>query len=117
MSVVTGFVLICSSTEITEWAEAPPGNIARINSWLEGHGFASIVDLAEKHAVGSKHPQLNLYAAGYNHFPEDAFIEFFHTLLWDAPNRCVLSLQPEDGDTRIIRPAVTAQHEEPKPLG
>jgi hypothetical protein len=113
VSIVTGFVLICASSEALEWSETPPGNIARINAWLGDRNFAAIIDLAEPHAVGSKHPQLYLYAAGYNHFLEDEFIAFFHSLLWAEPERCVLVLQPEDGAARVIRPDAKAQHKEP----
>ncbi|MGH7947335.1 MAG: hypothetical protein ACREF9_20370 [Opitutaceae bacterium] len=114
MSVVTGFVLICSVGEDLERAEAPPGNLARINEWLCHRGFSALVDLAEGHAVGNKHPQLFLYSAGYNDFPEDEFIAFFHTLMWETPERCVLVLQPEEGETRVVRPEPAAQHVEPR---
>ena len=110
MSVVTGFVLICAASEALEWAEAAPGNVARINAWLGARGFAPLVDVAERHAVGSKHPQLCLFVAGYNHFPEDDFVAFFQSLLWEEPERCVLALQPETGATRIVRADAMAQH-------
>ena len=105
MSSVTGLVLICSAGEPLEWHEHPPGNIARINQWLRSHDFQEVADIADEHATGNKHPQLLLYAAGYNYFPEDEFIDFFHTLRWDAPDRVILTVQPEAGPTRVVRPA------------
>lgn len=113
MSSVTGFVLVCSGSEGMEWAESGPGNLARINAWLGERRFAPIVDLADKYAVGSKHPQLYLFAAGYNYFPEDEFITFFRVLRWNMPECCLLLLQPEEGETRVVRAHADAEHVEP----
>ena len=104
MSVVTGLVLVCSVGELLNWAESPPGNIPSVNQWLSDRSFDDLRELADTAATGNKHPQLLLYAAGYNYFPEDEFIKFFHTLQWESPERAVLVLQPEDGATRVIRP-------------
>ena len=104
MSVVTGLVLVCSVGELLNWAESQPGNIPSVNRWLSARGYEGLKELADASATGNKHPQLLLYAAGYNHFPEDDFIEFFLSLQWESPERAILLLQPEDGATRIIRP-------------
>jgi hypothetical protein len=104
MSVATGLVLICSVSELMNWAEDPPGNIPSVNQWLSDRRLDGLKELADGGATGNKHPQLLLYAAGYNYFPEDEFIKFFHTLQWESPERAVLVLQPEDGATRVIRP-------------
>jgi hypothetical protein len=104
MSVVTGLVIICPLGELIGWAEHPPGSIEQINVWMEARGRQRLADSAEDHALGDKHPQFQLYMAGYNHFPEDEFIAFFHTLGWFAPENVVLILQPEVGPTRVIRP-------------
>src|SRR5215471_15720717 len=105
MSVVTGFVLVCPLAEDIMRAEHPPGSIALIGQWLEKRNFAAPAEVAGQHASGNKHPQFYLYSAGYNHFPEDEFIAFFRTLRWQCPENVVLCLQPEDGATRIVRPA------------
>jgi hypothetical protein len=104
MSVVTGLVLVCSVGELLNWAENQPGNIPSVNQWLSDRNFEDLKELADTAATGNKHPQLLLYAAGYNHFPEDEFIDFFRNLQWESPERVVLVLQPEDGATRVIRP-------------
>jgi hypothetical protein len=107
MSVVTGLVLVCSVGEQLNWAENQPGNIPSVNQWLSSRNFDGLEELADAAATGNKHPQLLLYAAGYNHFPEDEFIEFFRRLQWESPQRAVLLLQPEDGATRVVRPSTS----------
>jgi hypothetical protein len=82
MSVVTGFVLVRALAEDILRAGREPGGIAEINRWLEEKGFVAPAEVADKHALSSKHPQFYLYTAGYNHFPEDDFIEFFRSLEW-----------------------------------
>jgi hypothetical protein len=109
MSCVTGFVLVYSHGEGN-------GNLLRINAWLSERRFSGLVELAEKHAVGGKYPELNLFAAGYNYFLEDEFISFFRTLRWQSPERCVLSLSPEEGATRVVRPDVDTHDEDLDPL-
>jgi hypothetical protein len=104
MSVVTGFVLVCSLAEQIGWAEHPPGSLEQINDWLASREFQGLADSADDHALGNKHPQFFLYMAGYNYFPEDEFIAFFQTLRWFEPERVVLMLQPEYGPTRVVRP-------------
>jgi hypothetical protein len=96
LSCVTGFVLICGA------GEGSP-NIQRLNAWLIERDFAPILDLAGPHAVGSKHPEIDVYVAGYNYFPEDEFIELFLSLRWYVPEVCVLVLTPQEGAARIIR--------------
>ncbi len=103
MSVVTGFVLMCSVGEDLMAAEKPPSAIAHINAWLAAHGFMRLVDSSDDF-VGNKHPQSYIYHAGFNHFPEDAFIAFFATLEWERPDNVVLVMTPEEGTTRVIRP-------------
>ncbi len=107
MSVVTGFVLVCTLAEDLMSAEHPPGSFALIKQWLADRDISAPAEVAEQHAVGDKHPQFYLYTAGYNHFPEDEFIAFFRTLSWQCPENVVLCLQPEEGATRIIRPVFT----------
>ena len=104
MSVVTGFVLMCAMGEDLMAAERPPGSVAQIKVWITGRNFQAPAEVAERHASGDKHPQLYLYAAGYNYFPEDEFIAFFQTLQWECPENVVMVLQPETGATRVIRP-------------
>ncbi len=117
MSVITGFVLITSVSDGDDWSEGttedeygnlPPGpNIRKINEWLDKNKFGQIKDSAGD-ACGSRHPQISHFYAGYNHFPEDDFVEFFQTLAWECPENVVLLLNPEDGPTRVFRPPFTA---------
>ncbi len=74
-----------------------------MNEWLAAHRFAPIADLAEAHAVGSKHPEISVYVAGYNYFLEEEFVALFRTFRWVEPDRCVLVLTPQEGAARIIR--------------
>jgi hypothetical protein len=104
MSVVTSIVLMCALSEDVMAHEEPPGSIALINQWLAARKRQPLAEVADQHASGDKHPEIYLYCAGYNHFPEDEFVAFFRTLAWNAPGRVVLCLRPEEGVTRVIRP-------------
>lgn len=86
MSIVTGIVL-CHDY-------ADDSTVAQINAWLLNAGFAELGDLTD-YASGSKHPQMTILGAGYNHFPEEEFLEFFDTLPWQ--NKPVLVIRPEWG--------------------
>ena len=80
MSVVTSLVLMCDLSEDLMAHENPPGSVALINQWLVARGRQPLADVADEHASGDKHPEIYLYCAGYNHFPEDEFIAFFRTM-------------------------------------
>lgn len=95
MSYVTGVVLVCA-------LEDEP--IARLNQWLENQERAVLVDQSCI-SGGDKHPQCAIYTAGYNYFPEDEFAAVFLGAGWEYPANAVLIMQPEQGATRIFRPA------------
>jgi hypothetical protein len=109
VSVVTGFVLICPLAEDLMAAEHPPGSVAKINQWLAERNYQAPAELGDR-AAGSKHPQFYLYAAGYNHFPEDEFTAFFRMLAWECPENVIVVLQPEAGATRVVRPPYDPSH-------
>jgi hypothetical protein len=110
VSVVTGFVLIYPLAEDLMAAEHPPGSVAKINQWSAERNYHAPAELADRHAAGSKHPQFYLYAAGYNHFPEDEFTAFFRMLALECPENVILVLQPEAGAKRVIRPFYDPSH-------
>jgi hypothetical protein len=77
MSVVSGVTLQISVGE--QSIEQDDGsdvflNITKINEWLGERHFGPLVSV-EDHYGGSKHPQVAVFGAGYNHFmPRDEFI-------------------------------------------
>ena len=106
MSVVSGVVLIVSSCEengetdtCTAWERA--------NAWLVERGYAALARV-ERHASGTKHPQIWIGCAGLNHFRhrEDEFAAFVLGLDWVSMENVVLTIQPEEGDTRVWRSMV-----------
>lgn len=107
MSVVSGVTLHFSVAE--DSTEQPDGsdifaNITKINDWLAERRFGPLASV-EDHYGGSKHPQVALFGAGYNHFmPRDEFIGFVLTLDWWNPENVVLLINPEEGATMIFRP-------------
>lgn len=95
MSVVSGVVLLTTSSA-EEYS-----TIALLDRWLTEKGFAKLADITD-HASGSKHPQINILAAGYNYFPEEDFIQFVINLDWNCPENVILMINPEDGRSRVI---------------
>lgn len=96
MSVVTGIVLTVSCGEKHEALDL-------IQAWVKEKGFGPLVDVASE-SGGSKHPQIFIYTAGYNYFPNEEFVTFFLEIAWKYPDEVVLVLQPEDGATEVYRP-------------
>lgn len=95
MGHVTGLVLVCSAAD-------EGTNFDGINTWLTERKFAALVELANRNAVGSKHPEICVYVAGYNYFPDHEFVAFFRSLRWYVPDRCVLVLTPEGDDPACV---------------
>lgn len=97
MSVVSGVTLLTSVTEEKETFDA-------INNWLFERGYIKGMAPVEDNYGGSKHPQQLAHGAGLNYLEEDAFADFVIGLPWEYPERVVLVIQPEEGDTRVFRP-------------
>jgi hypothetical protein len=99
MSYVTGVMLICRCGE-----EEP---LAEIKQWLAERGqdesYWTLNEISDR-AGGSKHPQFDAFAGGFNYFDEDEFAYFVMTRQWDRPEGVVLTLQPEETATRVFRP-------------
>jgi hypothetical protein len=104
VSVVTGFVLCCGSSE--------DDCIARVRDWFRRRS-RDLRDLpldVASHAGGDKHPQMAILAAGINHFEwlHTEVAAFVLSLPWECPENVVLVLQPESGRTQIYRPLPSA---------
>ena len=106
MSVVTGIVVVVSVCEgdTDRTAEA---SVERLNDWLSANYREEMrpLKLVADHFGGNKHPQLIAAGAGLNHLDEDAFAEAFLAMPWTDPENVLLIMQPEDGATRVFRPA------------
>ena len=106
MSMVSGITLQISCAE--DYIEQKEGKdvipiIEQINKWLFARHFQPLASV-EDHYSGSKMPQVLVYGAGYNYFPEDEFAEYIQKLIWRLPENVVLLINPEDGATKVIRP-------------
>ena len=78
--------------------------IAEIRQWLsEHHHGTSLVEVTD-HAGGGKDPQYECWLAGVDYM-SDEFAKFVVSRRWTMPESVVLTLQPEEGDTRVFRPA------------
>lgn len=105
MSFVSGVILIHFCGEQGETDDSLPYCIEAVNRWLkdvDDRNFSPLADVTD-HASGSKHPQCQIYCAGYNYFPEDEFAKFVVGLPWEYPENVVLVIQPEEGETRVWR--------------
>lgn len=109
MSYVTGVVLTFSvaddgDAEDGEISTATQGPFVDVNRWLAKQGFQPLA-LVQEHAAGTKHPEIFIAAGGYNHFPTDAFSDFFAGLAWTQPEKAILLLNSPNSESRIMRPA------------
>jgi hypothetical protein len=114
MSRVTGVMILCSLMD-----EDADGPIGEIKAWLAAtdYGEAYSLNQIDDHAGGHKHPQFAAFAGGFNFFDTHAapagdgrqgseiFAEFVMTREWCYPENVVLIIQPEDGETKVWRPA------------
>lgn len=106
MSRVSGVVLCTSICESDSDDFDGGPNWKRVNAWLVEHGFTELVR-AEDHHGGTKAMQMHVGMAGFNYFEshEDDFAAFVIALDWIWPGNVMLVIQPEEGDSRIWRPA------------
>lgn len=96
MSVVSGIVLTVGVMD----APLPDA----IFQWFAERRLSPLADLTS-HTSGNKHPQISIFGAGFNYFPEDEFAIFILDQPWVDPESVVLLIHPEEGRTRIWRPA------------
>lgn len=102
MSVVSGITIQITVAEESDDESCCP-LIDQINGWLAKRSFLPLASV-EKYYGGSKHPQVLVFGAGFNYFPEAEFEKFFLSLKWKEPETVVLLINPEDGPTKVIRP-------------
>lgn len=110
MSVVSGVTLQISCAEDYTEREGAPDTVSlidKVNAWLAEQTFGPLVAVEGRYG-GNKHPQVLVYGAGYNAFFEDEFGTFVMSLPWNVPESVVLLIQPEDGPTKVFRPASTS---------
>jgi hypothetical protein len=77
MSVVSGVVVCarCAEQSGSAGQDGPPLLFERISTWLAERDFGPLT-MVEDSFGGSKHPQMSVGGAGFNHFPEDDFVSF-----------------------------------------
>lgn len=104
MSVVSGVVLCTSCGEDEAGEDGEVVLFEKINKWLAEKGPFKLCRV-ESNFGGGKHPQMFVAGGGFNYFPEDEFAAFVLGLPWHNPESVVLVMQPEEGETRVFRPA------------
>jgi hypothetical protein len=107
MSFVTGVILCVSvcEDEGSGGEDGPPLLFERISDWLASRAEHWMLARLEDSFTGGKHPQMYVSGGGFNYFPEDDFAEPVMALPWKLPENVVLVMQPEDGPTKVYRPA------------
>lgn len=104
MSVVTSVLLTMSVVE--DGFDPDIGDTSRLDEvqkWLAEHGKAPLGHLTP-YMPGGKHPQSETFGGGYNHFPIDDFREYILNFGWVSPENVVLVMQPDHGETIVVRP-------------
>lgn len=111
MSVVTAITLQIDVGETYIEQENGPGIfpvINKINGWLAARNFGALAPLSD-HYGGSKHPQVEVFGAGFDYFPWEDFAQFVMSLEWENPDNVVLLVNPEEGPTMVSRPAALSR--------
>ena len=101
MSVVTGVLLLTSvgDEDNAETFSRKTADLDEAYQPLRGDVSGSLRT--------RKHPQFCVYGGGINYFSEkhrDQLIAMFREFPWEWPENAVLILQPEEGDTVVVRP-------------
>lgn len=105
MSVVTGVMVFCTCGEDSTCDSDWPVQFELLNTWLRQQGcYGELVAVDTARTGGTKNPQFNAAAAGFNYFAADDFAAVFLSLQWDFPENALLVMQPEDGPTIVVRP-------------
>lgn len=102
MSHVTGVVLIVGCSDELGYGKNP---LAHIEQWLKIRDFPMLGEISE-HASGSKHPEIMIYSAGYNHFPASQFFDYVSERgFGDYENykKVLLYVSEEDRDVLVWR--------------
>ena len=105
MSVVTSVILSVSCAEdgFDPEKTIDRDKIDKINAFLVANGKMPLAFLTPHMGCG-KHPQTMTFGGGYNHFPEDGFLDFIRALDFEYPENVVLVMQPEEGETFVWSP-------------
>ena len=104
MSWVSSVTLLTSSCEDQGGEVVDEPVLARtINAWLTEHNYPELEQI-DRHYGGNKHPQIDAFGAGINHFGhQEDFVIYTLGLPWEYPEDVVLVIHPEDGAVMIYR--------------
>jgi len=89
MSYVTDVVLLT--------AVGHDAGIRSVQKWLRSEGWGEL-KAVDEYCGGNKAFQASLYAAAYNHFHENGFIEAVKNAPWDYYEGVMLLIQRENDD-------------------
>jgi len=101
VSWVSG-VTLCTSCVEEDDDEGNSVTWTQVNAWLTEHDFAPLARVEDR-AAGTKAMQQCVGIGGYNGFYADDFAAFVRSVDWNAPERVVLVIQPEEGETQVWR--------------
>jgi hypothetical protein len=97
LSVVSGVVLTFGVCE-TEGAQ----HVAILNAYLAEKGKGALISVTDA-AGGTKHPEIDIYAGGFNYLDEDEFAAMAMAAPWQDPENVILIINPQQGPTRVYR--------------
>ena len=108
MSNVTNVLLSFSVMEekVQGWdSDSPYILMNTINAWLMERSYGAFGQDVDHVSGGHKHLETPLYAAGFNYFNLDDFLNMLRTLPWKEPENVQVFVQEQDEDKfRLIEP-------------
>ncbi|HWU96482.1 MAG TPA: hypothetical protein VN029_12860 [Sphingomonas sp.] len=105
MTNITTIILICDGSEAyAADGSDRPGPIVLIQDWLRQNGWPELEKLKGSAPMASS---ADIWAHDFNRMGEDArkFADFVLSLEWGFPESVVLTVQPEEGDSLVLRPS------------
>ncbi len=92
MSYVSSVALFCPSFNNAE-------NVGKVNEWLEGGGFGSLVEVSD-HAGGRKGFEIEAHIGGFNWLVtyQEEFVKLVRSLPWYDPHEGALVIQSHEDD-------------------
>lgn len=106
VSLVTTIVLIspfetAGVRQLESWARARETPLGR-------YGLGESLTVGNDKTGGSKYPEIDVHAAGWNYFPDpEGLIAEFKSIPWEQPESVFLVVQPQEGPARVERPPFT----------
>lgn len=104
---------VSNVTTIVLISQLEAAGVRRLESWARAreartiglYGLGESLTVRNDKTGGSKWPEVDVHAAGWNYFPDpEGLVAEFQSIPWERPDCVFLVLQPQEGPARVERP-------------